>query len=406
MSVPSHNLYDFVHQLTEKQFWLLTFNPWGARTLKDLGDYQVDLDGPNGIPKNLRTADQLFPGDTLQLPHHIRIRQFQPILLCHDQEPLNFDLHKDTDCFAEEYQCPNFNLRTKVPTSWQEKWILLHSEKNSAELDKYINTGDFVGAYWWSHAMIARDWYRYAQHDQSLQHQIPNKLFLIYSRDATGTRQYRADFISMIESLGTNCQIGSIHEQHITANHSAVYHAEDFNYTAISIVLETLFDDPRIHLTEKILRPIACGHPFILAAGAGSLSLLKQYGFETFSPWIDESYDSITNSQDRLTAIVAEMRRISELSPNDLIQVIEQCRAVAVRNQKRFFSQDFFDVVATELKENVKQAWNTYQGKLSPDFYWQSIRWRRRHCPEWFTPDKQHNLSITLPMVRKLRRST
>jgi hypothetical protein len=328
-------------------------------------------------------------------------------LLCHDQEPLNFDLHEDPQYFAnDDYPCPNFNLRNKIPTSWQQKWILLHSEKNSAELQKHTATGHFVGAYWWSHAVIARDWYRYAQHDQSLQHQIPTKLFLVYSRDATGTRQYRTDFISMIDQLQSVCQIGSVHDQAITSNHSAVYNAEDFNYTAISVVLETLFDDPRIHLTEKILRPIACGHPFILAAGAGSLSLLKHYGFETFSPWIDESYDSITNSQDRLTAIATEMRRISEMESNAQAQLIEQCRTIALRNQKRFFSQDFFDFVANELKENVDQAWATYQGQLSPDFYWQSIRWRRQHRPEWFTSDVQHNLSITLPMIRQLRQST
>jgi hypothetical protein len=48
-------------------------------------------------------------------------------------------------------------------------------------------------------------------------------------------------------------------------------------------VAETVFDT-RIHLTEKTLRPIACGHPFILAAGPGSLKYLQTYGFRTFSP--------------------------------------------------------------------------------------------------------------------------
>ncbi len=44
-----------------------------------------------------------------------------------------------------------------------DQCILLHSEKNSNEIDKYANSG-FIPTYYWSHALIARDWFRYAQH--------------------------------------------------------------------------------------------------------------------------------------------------------------------------------------------------------------------------------------------------
>jgi hypothetical protein len=46
---------------------------------------------------------------------------------------------------------------------------------------------------------------------------------------------------------------------------------------------------------------------------AGSLAYLRQYGFETFSGLIDESYDQITNPRQRLQAVIAEMSRISSL---------------------------------------------------------------------------------------------
>jgi hypothetical protein len=210
----------------------------------------------------------------------------------------------------------------------------------------------------------------------------------------------------MLGAVSLVCQIGSVDGNTATSNHSAVYDSRDFNHTAFSIVLETLFDDPRIHLTEKILRPIACGHPFILAAGAGSLQLLKRYGFETFSPWVNEEYDSISNSRDRLAAIVKEMGRISELSVDQQKIIVESCRAVAKRNQKRFFSADFFDTITAELKENVASAWDKCQGHFGPDFYLQTIRWRRKNCPGWFTEDKRENLRLNLQLARKLRGST
>ena len=81
-------------------------------------------------------------------------------------------------------------------------------------------------------------------------------------------------------------------------------------------MLETLFDDTRWHLTEKSLRPSACGKPFMLAATAGSLQYLRSYGFKTFSGLIDESYDLIVEPHLRLQSIAQEMQRISQLSPN------------------------------------------------------------------------------------------
>jgi len=416
MTVPSHNLYDFIHQVTENQYWMLRFYPWGSRELSDLTDYQINLDGPNGIPKSLRTIHQLDPEPLIQFSYVKQVRNFQPILLCHDQEPLNFALYQDgsevmqrfsqSHAYETSVPHPDFNLRNRIVWSWQEKWTLLHSELNSPEVSKYESTGKYVGAYWWSHAVIALDWYRYAQWDQSLQHNKTEKLFLVYARDLTGTRQYRGNFLDMINNISAHCQIGSVDDQPVSSESSASYNSRDLNTTAFSVVLETLFDDSRIHLTEKILRPIACGHPFILAAGSGSLSLLKKYGFETYSPWINESYDDIQDSKDRLQAIVHEMQRISQLSEDQQQHIIDCCRAVAKRNQKRFFDPNFFDSIVSELKENVSVAWKKHQGRLSPEFYWKSLRWRRKNKPEYFTPAVKENLSKTLPLIRKLRRST
>jgi hypothetical protein len=424
MTVPSHNLYDFVHQVTEKRYWILRTYPWGSKELADLRDYQldiheadgfVDLDVPNGIPEQFRTVHQVFPTALPHMPYYVQVRNYQPVLVCCDQEPLNFEFYQDHSEFMQRfrqstanessYPHENFNLRNIIPSSWQKKWTLLHSELDSAELVKYENTGKYVGAYWWSHAVIALDWYRYARHDLSLQHVVPEKLFLVYARDLTGSRQYRKDFLNLICDLTQHCQIGSVDAQQVTSNHSAIYSAQDLNHTAFSVVLETVFDD-RIHLTEKILRPIACGHPFILAAGSGSLALLRRYGFETFSPWINEDYDDIKDSRDRVIAITTEMRRISQLPKSQQNLMIDECRAIAKRNQERFFNPDFLKTIVDELKENVAQAWNQHQGQLSPDYHWDRLKWLRKNSPEWFTPEKQEILKMTVPLIRRLRGST
>jgi hypothetical protein len=180
--------------------------------------------------------------------------------------------------------------------------VLLHSEQRSSELASYQQDG-FVTVYYWSHAIIARDWFRFAQHVEQ-QKQV-SKTFLIYNRAWAGTREYRLKFAELlidydlIDDCATTVNAvdpeSGVHYAHhafvnpawrptkvlenyfaenqTNSNRSADFEIQDYENTDIEVVLETLFDDTRWHLTEKILRPIACGQPFILAAAPGSQAL-------------------------------------------------------------------------------------------------------------------------------------
>jgi hypothetical protein len=121
-------------------------------------------------------------------------------------------------------------------------------------------------------------------------------------------------------------------------------------------VLETLFDDTRWHLTEKTLRPIACGQPFMLASTPGSLQYLQKYGFETFNGLINESYDKIADPKARLQAIVIEMQRIAAMSTVDKQLLWQQLYAIAARNKQRFFSQEWQTSIENEFYHNLNSA--------------------------------------------------
>jgi hypothetical protein len=379
MTVPVHNLYDFVHQATKNKFLLLYFYPWGCKSLTDVHHYQIDqawLDGPRGISAKNRVVAL----DTQIHDPCTHVQTFQPVILCHDQEPLHFDLYNSDSDFVKRMaavkknqfgidlspQNLSQNLRLSLLKSVQKTWILLHSELNSPELVRYEATGQYQGAYWWSHAVIARDWYRYAQHDRSLQPGHLRKLFLCYSRDTAGSRSYRKNFQQQLHEvqLDIQCQFQSFDSNPVGADASAIYNSQDFNHTAISVVLETVFDQ-RIHLTEKILRAIACGHPFILAAGPGSLQLLRSYGFHTFHGYINEDYDTIIDPALRLQAIVKEMNRIANLSQTKQTELIEALRSIAAYNRQRFFSDEFFQQVVDQLEDNVNSAFAQHQGQLN-----------------------------------------
>ena len=310
-------------------------------------------------------------------------------MVCHDQESLNQNEFKSYSIMRPIPDCawPVLSRITQQSLGAHDQILLLHSEKNSKDLEWFEQNGS-VGVYWWSHAVIARDWFRYAKVDPCL-HQRPHmqKDFLIYNRAWSGLREYRLKFTELIVNcnLQDHCLMtfnptdnGKNWQHHEFSNNnfapgrsdldqhfqpttagstaSADYNSDDYNSTWIEVVLETVFDDTKWHLTEKTLRPIACGKPFILAATPGSLEYLRSYGFKTFSDVWDESYDTTQDPVSRLQNIVKLMESLKAMSTSEKQTMQQQVQLICDHNRKRFFSADFFGQVVDEYKTNLHKA--------------------------------------------------
>jgi hypothetical protein len=212
--------------------------------------------------------------------------------------------------------------------------------------------------------------------------------FNIYARAWTGSREYRLRLLAMITDIAHHCRVtfsscdADIHYQkyrfvnkkfdinrtdlvnfygdsEITSTASATYSAEHYQQCAIDVVMETLFDDSRLHLTEKILRPIACGKPFILAGTWGSLAYLRNYGFQTFGHLIDESYDTVQDPVRRLQAIARAMRDIARMPAARRQKLYQAMQTVADHNRQHFFSDDFAKQLNDEYLANMHNGLRT-----------------------------------------------
>jgi hypothetical protein len=291
----------------------------------------------------------------------------------------------------------------------------------------------YACVYYWAHAIIARDWYRFAEYDTRLtQTPLLKNKFLIYCRDWNHRREYRLKFLELLvkKNLHHTSQTSVMHinsegvhfAQHqfvnpafelddpglidhippnvFASSASADYDYLDFSTAEISVVLETVFDDDRIHLTEKILRPIDCGHPFILAAGPGALEYLRTYGFKTFAPWIDESYDLENDSSKRLEKIIESMIQIQNLQGQELRNFSKKIKQIAEFNKVHFFSDKFFNQVKDELKNNLIQA--TQKVKKSQGKHYLSIL---RLAKTYSSLDKIPMRREKTQFVRQLRQS-
>jgi hypothetical protein len=107
--------------------------------------------------------------------------------------------------------------------------------------------------------------------------------------------------------------------------------AEPYIDTYFSLVTETVFEQPWPFRTEKIAKPLAIGHPFIVATSPGYYRDLHRLGFQTFGHVIDESFDSIQNHQDRMNRI-ADI--VQDLCQQDLALFQKECYTVCKYNQQ------------------------------------------------------------------------
>lgn len=115
-----------------------------------------------------------------------------------------------------------------------------------------------------------------------------------------------------------------------------------FEKSDINIVLETEPNTPEgyvcsSYLTEKTYKAILFKKPFILVSAPHALKSLRAFGFRTFSPWINESYDDIEDFDLRAEAILTEIKRLSLLSDSEMKTILHEVNEIIEHNHKVLF---------------------------------------------------------------------
>lgn len=128
-----------------------------------------------------------------------------------------------------------------------------------------------------------------------------------------------------------------------------------------TVVNETVFFENKLHLTEKIFQPIVCSRPFILAAAPGNLAYLRSYGFHTFGDWIDESYDSIQDPDQRMDRIADIVADICARPLGELQSMLDDMQPVLEHNKRHFFA-GFRRIIVDELVDNFNRCIDTWNG--------------------------------------------
>jgi len=321
-------------------------------------------------------------------------------IIFHDQEPFDLDalntykwhliqekkrLWRINQPLEELILCP-MTLRLGWP-------IMCHSEDDSDDI-RFAEKSGLNTCYYFYHGLIARDWFRHWKHHSGIGPQEKwNYRWLLYARDCNGSRQYRA---RMLKDLGPlrhciNHDWQKICE--VPPEASATISVDDSNTSALHIVAETVFDRDKIHLTEKIFKPMVMMQPFVVFAGAGSLQYLRRYGFQTFDSIWDESYDLERDHDRRYQKILKLINDLSNLSDAEINAILIKCRPILEHNHKRFYSESFEQQMLDELHRNMSRSLERQQtqtkhypgGVMVHQF--ELLRRRGESIPPWLIED-------------------
>jgi hypothetical protein len=274
---------------------------------------------------------------------------------------------------------------------------ILAISEHSACLNDYITDNNFNKLYYFFHGFAALDWYRgfYALNYNKQVVKEYTHDYVTFNRLVANDRSYRCYFVSKLAeelllehgqiSFGLATEQATWQEEIADGNTKLSSKAIDhiklhlpstplvidneqvlgsasadiprcINDSLWHIVTETVFYYDKLHLTEKIFKPIVSKQPFMLLAAPGNLAYLKSYGFKTFDSVIDESYDSIQDNDARIESVVRQLTWYCNLSNKEKNDVIRAIEPIVSHNFHHFYN-DFKHIIAKEFLDNIKQLY-------------------------------------------------
>ena len=128
--------------------------------------------------------------------------------------------------------------------------------------------------------------------------------------------------------------------------------------TWVSVISDASFGDQdgTLFLSEKVYKPIACFHPFIIMGNKGSLKKLREMGYRTFDGFIDESYDELPTFE-RFDAIIEAIKKINAIE--DKLSWFKGMEEILIHNRKVLNSNAAkFNPAYAELENCYKGYFN------------------------------------------------
>ena len=132
-------------------------------------------------------------------------------------------------------------------------------------------------------------------------------------------------------------------------NETNFYHCLDGNsHRPISCV-----HTDGVFISEKLYKPIAHRHPFVVAGINRTLKYLRDCGYKTFSPFINEDYDTIVNDEERLVAIENEVLRLAKLTDDEWVELQQHLKPIIDHNYNHLLKIKKLNTTQFKIEEKL-----------------------------------------------------
>jgi hypothetical protein len=313
----------------------------------------------------------------------------------HDQEPIHLDAFEPLFDAVNERTLDLWR-HTDVPTLPSPIGHVVVSEQGEYA-EQLCRKYGWTAHYYFYHGWACMDWFR--GYDQTYlipraRQRTPKTTFMSPNRIVAGRRDHRVLFLYNVfkHGLETNhisaprtCQYEHVDISAVASKYNNIYpdieqvfesallprlfegeteqimssyNLTNFREAADSLIYvptETVYAGQRLHLTEKTFKAIALEMPFVLVAPQHSLRYLRSYGFETFAPYIDETYDLIEDPVERIEAVTQILLEIQARSAAAKIQLWQDILPIVEHNWNHFYRGGFRDVLEAELKQMLNK---------------------------------------------------
>lgn len=348
-------------------------------------DYRFDKDldiikevyfGP-GINNQVEKKDACVTRRRVKLKQLVSFPKDIPCLvnyINHSYEPVHTHLDRDFFNTIVDHNRVNFPFTIYI----------LHSEKDSQDIQYLQAQTGLELIHWFANGYLcAEHWYRlYKDVNVVTEYKPLQHKFICANRLIDDKRSYRIKFLNMLDvSQGQYSLLeqdpntlrtpSEIYPDNQVEPHSFDKHdnssawislrinnddKKEFTPTVwkssfLHVVPETVVD--RVHLTEKIFKPIVLKQPFVLLNGAGGLEYLRSYGFKTFSDFWSEEYDTIDDLDQRLQAAADVVNYVGSCSLSELEQMRDKMKPILEHNYNWFYN-GFADKCWNELETNMQ----------------------------------------------------
>jgi hypothetical protein len=125
-----------------------------------------------------------------------------------------------------------------------------------------------------------------------------------------------------------------------------------------NIVLETMIDVDNSggqFITEKTFKPIFNNQFFVTVSSVDHQRHLRELGYKTFGRCIDESYDTITNNQDRFESVLDLTKSLIQSGQDNLHQLYQDLAPEIQHNSQVFLKGMGYRLQAVVDRINYKQ---------------------------------------------------